>query len=212
MAKSCPKCKKENLDSAMFCQHCGNEFKTSDNSKLKKNWYNQSSRSKFFIVLGIIGILLVTIFISAYLLGGIFPTKISNYENDIVSFNYISGWQFENGDINNGMIVNGSYNFTGPILLNITENKSSNLTLEEYNQVWNNIATNSGGKIISNTKLTVDGSPAYELTYQLGSKNIQQKIVYFIHNGTYYEMIFTTEDVFPYRRSIDTIIGSFHVK
>jgi uncharacterized membrane protein YvbJ len=70
MTKVCPNCKKENLDSAGFCQKCGTELKESTNtvntnaksgSGIGDFWNKQSNGGKAAIGIGVccLGIILI---------------------------------------------------------------------------------------------------------------------------------------------------------
>jgi uncharacterized membrane protein YvbJ len=66
---SCPKCGKDNPENSESCQECGSSLKNTQNPSsenkggLTDYWKNQSSRSKFYVILGtlvLVGLLIAS--------------------------------------------------------------------------------------------------------------------------------------------------------
>ena len=179
-------------------------------NKLLKFWNNQSRGRKITIAF-------VSIFILGFLLyftnGGF--TNTQHYDGNDVSFNYVTGWNITNGDGNLGKIVTGTYDFNGPITFSVVKSHNSGLSLDDSKNAWEKSITSDGAKIKSSSFITVDGNKAYAIDYSSTKNNseMQNYAVIFIKNSSNYVLLFTTEsNLHSYRRSINTIVDSFHVK
>lgn len=179
-------------------------------NKLLKFWNKQSRGRKItitFVSICIIGFLL-------YFTNGGF-TSTQHYDGNDVSFNYVTGWNITNGDGNLGKIVTGTYDFNGPITFSVFKSHNSGLSLDDSKNAWEKNITSDGAKIKSSSIITVDGNKAYAIDYSFTKNNseMQNYAVIFVKNSSNYVLLFTTEsNLHSYRRSINTIIDSFHVK
>ncbi len=218
LAKICPKCKVENLDDANFCDNCRNDL-TSIESK-SENRRSKNSKSiivgrsnKFKTILGISIVLGILIAFGVFSMVNTqsFPT----YSDDQISFKYIDGWKIVKSNSNNSKIIEGHYDFVGPIDLTIKKNTSNGYNLTDFKSIWMDETFKNGNKLTSENSVTVDGVNAYELTSKSSNngKSVNHKYILLLKNNTAYIIIFNTEtDLLSYRRSIDTIVNSFHVK
>lgn len=79
MTKICPKCNVKNLDTAGFCQNCGEDLKNVANSSNNKtsNWWNRQNKGTKTIV-GITGICCVGLILLIVIGGMVSPDKTSN--------------------------------------------------------------------------------------------------------------------------------------
>ena len=210
----CPECGAENPDGSSFCQKCGTNIPVMENSKESKTppenfWMKQTKNGK--ILIGTVFICFIT---SIVILSLIYTgtTSTSHYEDENLAFDYISGWKLTK---DSNMLVEGSYDYAGVIKFNAEKNSTNNRTLEVLKDDYKSEITSNGYKVISEKPITVDGVSAYEIdsiTNQNGESSQQRKIL-LVKNNSLYGLLFTTEaDLISYRRSMDTIINSIHIK
>lgn len=218
LAKICPKCKVKNLDDANFCDNCRNDLtrieSKSENkrSKTSKSIFS-GHNTKFKTILGISTVLGILIVFAVFSMGNTqsFPT----YSDDQISFKFIDGWKIVKSNSNNTKIIEGHYDFVGPIDLTINKNTSNAYNLTDFKSIWMDETFKNGNKITSENSITVDGVNAYELISKSSNngKSVNHKYILLIKNNIVYIIIFNTEtDLLSYRKSIDTIVNSFHVK
>lgn len=219
LAKICPKCKVTNLDDSNFCDNCRNDLKSIES--ISENKRSTSSKSivssghsnKFKISIGLI------IFLGILIVFGIFSMtntqSYPTYSDNQISFNYIDGWKIVKSNSNNSKIVDGYYDFNGPIDLTITKNNSNGYNLNDFKSIWIHETFKNGNQLTSDNSVTLNGVNGYELTSKSSnnSKSIEHKYVILLKNNNVYIITFNTESsLLSYRGSIDTIVNSFHVK
>lgn len=174
-------------------------------------WYRQSRNRKLIIAFASIFIIIMLLIFANEI--GVFSNN-QHYEDNNVSFDYVTGWIITKGD-GNASIVTGKYDSVGQINFSVVESPVSEANLDGLKIVWENGVTSNGAKIKSTNQIKVDGTPAYAIDYTstVNKTEMQNYAVIFIKNSSSYVLLFTTEtNLHEYRKSINTIIDSFHVK
>lgn len=167
----------------------------------------------------ILALLVATIFILEPKNGGIMGIGTNHYDNGEVSFDYPSSWNMTNGT--NSTLVS----FTDTNGLNVTVHKQ--VVPEGYNFMARTILSGAGNvdpnfKLVSAKNITVNGKNAYEINYNINTKNGQQqrKEVWFEGNNLVYNVIFTTPGSFQSNSQLsinsgnsasDTVINSLKI-
>lgn len=202
MPKKCENCGNQNINSANFCEKCGITLKDTDNRS--NNATINKPKKSIFKKLPLIAWIIIAIII----FGGIIVAfesispPLGKYDDNGITFNYIKGWSFNEGTSGNELL-NGSYE---GVILTVYKRPATS-TLEESAAL--NLEVNEIVGMTDKGFLKIDGNDAYQVTSSSGG--ISVKTYLFIKNGYEYKLMFAG-DTFNYRRSIDTIVNSFHVK
>jgi len=210
----CPECGARNPDGSSFCQKCGAPIPVMENSKESKippeNFWTKQTRNGKIIISTVIICFITSIVIFSLIYTG--TTSTSHYEDENLAFDYINGWTLTN---KSNMLVEGSYDYAGVIKFYAEKNTTNNRTLEVLKDDYKSEITSNGYRVTSEKPIIVDGVSACEIdsiTNQNGELSQQRKIL-LVKNNSLYGLLFTTEaDLISYRRSMDTIIGSIHIK
>ena len=186
--------------------------KTTKSSKpnLKKLWNKQNKNRKLLI--GFFSIILIG-FLIYFANGGFTNTK--HYEDNTISFDYIEGWQIKKADGKMGRMVTGAYDSIGHISLSVIKSPTPINNLNEFKTSWEEGVTSNNNIIKSTKQITVDGTTAFAIdsTITENKTEINQYSVLLIKNNIGYMLLFSTEsDLHSYRRSINTMVDSFHIK
>lgn len=157
--------------------------------------------SQKYLILIILGVVVVVLFflVSPYFL---FEDK-QTYNQSSISFQYLKGWNFSTDDLTDNKILTGS---NGYLVFAVYETPENDLNLSIKSEMS---AGKTIGTIKDNGNIQIDGVPGYQIT--VDAKGVGFKTVLFNKGGHNYKLLFTG-DTFSYRRSIDTIINTFHVE
>nr|WP_319372382.1 PsbP-related protein [uncultured Methanobacterium sp.] len=208
MTKICPKCKTENLDSAAFCQNCGEELPKytynvpssgdrAPESKAKGgNWW--SKQTNLVKILSVVGVCCVGLIVIIGLLAILFPDATTfnldtgntpaltqTFSQAGLSFNYPGDWKTSSVKYvdNSASVVQSLGTFASPdnLVLDVSKQDMTATVAEAKEGTKANLKTISSSQILSETTKTVNGLTVYEmiLTYS-DSNNNEVKSLYVI--------------------------------
>ena len=191
MAKYCPECGNQSLDSAEFCENCGKKLPISSGTpsgvdgkpSSKEGWWNKQS-SGVKVAMGLAGLCCIGLILVVGLSGFLFPDATNSsfstswdsteldktFSKDGLTFKYPSSWEptsveyaGENPNAELGA-------FISPENLLLTVNKdvaadSSGTIKQAKDSTKKNLKKLNSAKILSDTTKTVNGRTIYEISY-----------------------------------------------
>jgi amino acid transporter len=208
MTKICPKCKTENLDSATFCQNCGEELPkytynvpSSEDVPLKSkaksgNWWSKQTTP--VKILSVVGVCCVGLIVLILLVGLIFPDATTfnldtgntpaltqTFSQAGLSFNYPGDWTpttVQYIDSSSSIVQSlGAFSSTDDLALDVNKQSMTETVASAKEATKTNLKTIPSSQILSETTRTVNGLTVYEMvvTYT-DSNNNQVKSLYVV--------------------------------
>jgi hypothetical protein len=161
----------------------------------------------------ILGILLTVVFATGCTFSNTQTSSdTQTYQGNGISFKYPTAWIIYTPSESTSL-VNLKTSAGNSSTFSVYKESSSNSNLDYWKNINENVSPTSGDKILSEKTIKVDGVNAYQIirSYQDYSGG-EQELIFFIKNGEYYELYFTTDSVQSIQNDIDTIVNSFKVK
>jgi hypothetical protein len=237
LIKICPNCGKKNVDSAAFCENCGEKLGAKEivkNTKSQGNWWSRQSNGTKAII-GILGICCIGLIVLIVFAGYFAPnmsntlttplnnnsstsnttttsnsTNLNTFKGSGVTFQYPKDWnQYTSDSSDPDRIVALKSDKADISLLSVFVEDAHGDGLEYWKKIQKD-ALSSNDTIISEKSVQIAGVSGYRLDYSYTNNGGgEHSNIIFVKNGKKYELLFTTGSISAIQNDINTIVNSF---